>query len=436
MADLDRPLAIAVSGGVDSMALMHLVAAWRQQGGGAVHPPPLILTVDHGLRPASAEEALFVAGAARDLGFPHETLAWVGAKPASGIQDAARRARYDLLLGRLATDDQRRDLLLAHHREDQAETVLMRLARGSGVEGLSAMRPVDHRTVLRLEAPVREVQIRLRRPLLAVPKGRLVATLRARHVGWRDDPSNADIRFERVRLRRAQGELSDLGLTPENIARSARRLDQERAALHARARSIAAAHVSDHGGAFGEFRLPCGPDWLISDVVRILSRLLDVFGGEASGAQLSQIEALAERVLSPGAGASGRLTLGGCIVDIRDDTGRGRVLSLFRETRRTPLPSLLLQPGAGVFWDRRFYVSLAASAPVAVRVGPCDPAMAKGRPDGLPRLAVAGLPAVSTDAGMSLLWGQESGDVVWRWPPQHRAALRWQHGSDCGLETI
>lgn len=431
---LDRPLAIAVSGGVDSMALMHLVARWRADGGGAAHPPPLVLTVDHGLRAASAEEARFVAEAARRLGLDHETLAWTGAKPTSGIQDAARRARYELLLERLAAEAEPRDLLLAHHQEDQAETLLMRLARGSGIDGLSAMRLVERRVVVKLGAPVREVVVRLRRPLLETPKARLIASLRALGADWREDPTNADVRYERVRLRQSQAVLATLGLTLESLARSARRLGAERAVLIARAAEIAAVQISDHAGAYGEFALAPGGRCQPADAGRILARLIGVFGGAAPPAQLSQIEALVERVLAPSAAAEGRLTLGGCIIDIAGRQPEHRVVTMFREMGRGDLPAVVLQPGEGVFWDRRFYISLAGNAPGPTRIMP-SPVAAMAALTG-PRGHTAALPVVETAAGPVLLFGRTDLPVTCVWPMQHSCALSWREPDDFNPETI
>jgi tRNA(Ile)-lysidine synthase len=437
LAACDRPLAIAVSGGADSMALMHLLAAWRRQGGGNAHSPPLVLTVDHGLRPASADEAAFVAGVAQQLGFGHETLVWTGAKPTSGIQDAARRARYDLLLARLAAEARPRDLLLAHHQEDQAETLLMRLARGSGIDGLAGMRPLESRIAVVLEAPVREAVIRLRRPLLDVAKARLIATLQAIGASWREDPTNADLRYERVRLRRAQSMLAaDLGLTPAALARSARRLAAERVSLQQRTQAIAAGHVRDHGGVYGTLTLP-SPQYLPpADVVRLLARMLDIFGGAAPAAQLSQIETLAERVASPLPSAGGRLTLGGCLIDIRAGEGEAREVDVFREIGRASLPPVTVQPGEGLFWDRRFYISMAAGARTGAVIEPLPAGAGQARLLGVTVACLAGLPGVRSEDAIIPLFGGSKREIDCRWPMQHAAALRWQEPGDGTRETI
>src|SRR5690606_34220909 len=136
---------------------MHMVAGWakdteRSATLPAGTPPILVITVDHGLRRESADEAAWVGREAQRLGLAHVVLRWTGVKPRTGIQEAARAARYDLICEHVGRESlpEPRQVLLAHHLDDQAETVLMRLARGSGVDGLSGMREVEPRIWLRL----------------------------------------------------------------------------------------------------------------------------------------------------------------------------------------------------------------------------------------------------------------------------------------------
>lgn len=180
-------IAVAVSGGPDSLALAILADRWARARGGTAWA----LTVDHGLRPESAAESEIVGGWLAARRIPHAVLSWEGAKPATGIQEAARTARYRLLTAWCAARGCLH-LLLAHHREDQAETFLIRRRAGSGMDGLAGM------------AAVRELpHVRLVRPLLAVAKTRLVALLGAEGQDFLRDPSNANPIFERSRLRLA-----------------------------------------------------------------------------------------------------------------------------------------------------------------------------------------------------------------------------------------
>ena len=208
-------LVLAVSGGPDSTALLVLAARWAKRLKRA--PKLIAVTIDHGLRPEAAREAAMVKGLARRLGVPHRTLRWRGRKPQAGLQEAARYARYELL-AEVATRARLAHILTAHTLDDQAETVLFRLARGSGLFGLTGM---AHATPLPLNG-VREIF--LVRPLLHLPKARLVATLQAARIAYAEDPSNRDPRFTRARLRSLMPALAREGLDARGLARLAARL--------------------------------------------------------------------------------------------------------------------------------------------------------------------------------------------------------------------
>ena len=211
---------IAVSGGPDSTALLWLAARWR--AGRKNGPDILAITVDHGLRADSAREASAVKRLAQNLGIAHRTLRWRGAKPRTGIQEAARDARYGLIAA-AAKKAGTRHVLTAHTLDDQAETVLLRLLRGSGPAGLQAMTEI---------APYPgEPGLSLARPLLSVPKARLIATLRKAAIPFADDPSNRDPRHTRPRLREIMPQLAAEGLTAERLGVLARRLQRAEAAL-------------------------------------------------------------------------------------------------------------------------------------------------------------------------------------------------------------
>jgi tRNA(Ile)-lysidine synthase len=212
-------IVLAVSGGPDSTALLFLAARWRQARKRG--PKLLAVTVDHGLRAGSAAEAKQAARLARSLGVPHRILRWIGAKPRSGLQEKARMARYRLL-SEVAAKIGASHILTAHTLDDQAETVLMRLLRGSGPTGLSGM--------------ARETRfggLMLTRPVLEIPKARLLATLRRAKIPFIDDPSNSDPRFTRVRMRGLMPTLLEEGLDAKRLAVLARRLRRAEAALEA-----------------------------------------------------------------------------------------------------------------------------------------------------------------------------------------------------------
>ncbi len=352
-------LILAVSGGADSVALMHLIARWAKR-----RPDPrrsiVVATVDHGLRPDSRREAEWVGEAARALGLPHELLSWEGVKPETGVQDAARTARYRLLaeLAWRIAGSAPAAIVTAHTMDDQAETLLMRLARGSGIDGLTGM------------SASRELggaaHCRLERPLLAVSGARLEATLTARGIDWIEDPSNDSDRFERVRVRKAQHQLDAIGLTHDSVALSAKRLQRAREALEAGASALqAAAGLDLHGGMFASLDARIFQGGAEDLRVRALARLIAAFGGQSEPARLAKLEALVARLQDP---AFEGATLGGCIV-----ARHARDICVFREPGRAGLPQLELAPGAFALWDRRFRVAAAPElvAPVVVRaLGP------------------------------------------------------------------
>jgi tRNA(Ile)-lysidine synthase len=208
-------IVLAVSGGPDSTALLVLAARWAK---GLKRAPKLIaVTINHGLRPEAAGEAAVVKRLARQLGVTHRTLHWRGSKPRTGLQEAARYARYELLAQETARA-RFAHILTAHTLDDQAETVLFRLARGSGLFGLTGMARAA-------PLPLRGVrEIFLVRPLLHIPKARLIATLEAARIGYSDDPSNRDPRFTRARLRTLMPALAREGLDARGLARLAARL--------------------------------------------------------------------------------------------------------------------------------------------------------------------------------------------------------------------
>lgn len=215
-------LVIAASGGPDSTALLFLAARWVKRR--KMPPRLLAVTVDHGLRPEAAAEAASVKRLARRLGVPHRTVAWHGDKPKTGLQEAARLARYRLLM-HAAAQAGYSHVLTAHTLDDQAETVLFRLARGSGLTGLAGM------AMASLVPLGGNGETFIVRPLLHVPKARLIATLRSADIAYSDDPSNRDPRFTRARLRSLMPALAQEGLSAHGLARLATRMRRAEAAI-------------------------------------------------------------------------------------------------------------------------------------------------------------------------------------------------------------
>jgi tRNA(Ile)-lysidine synthase len=320
----DGRVILAVSGGADSTALMLLAQRWRSRR--AQGPDLVVTTVDHGLRPGSRDEAERVAALARALGLPHQLLTWTGAKPSTGIEVAAREARYALLVG-YAGQCGAAWLALAHTLDDQAETVLMRLAAGSAPAGLAGMRARETRA-----------GVSLLRPLLGIRKARLVATLQHAGIGWSEDPTNADEGFARARLRGARGALAREGLTPERLARLAQRMARYEDVVAGGAQ--AAREVIRHPerpARLNGAALAAVPEEL---ALRVLAaEIRDTVGGRDRGPQptrLHRLEALWSE-LRPAllAGHHAKRTLGGALITVEPD----RSVSITRAPPRRGKPS-------------------------------------------------------------------------------------------------
>lgn len=321
---------IGVSGGADSMALALLASDWAAAAGGAL----TALTVDHGLRPESAAEARRVAGWLAARGIAHRVLRWTGDKPHSGVQAAARAARYDLLT-RWCRRNGVLHLLLAHHRDDQAETFILRLARGSGPDGLACM-----------SAIAGTPWPRMIRPLLDMEPARLRAVLAARGQDWIEDPSNRDPAYTRVRIRAALAASGDGGPNTARLAETARRLGLARAALEAQTAGLLARAATIHPAGFCRLDaalLAAAPE----DIARRgLSRAITCIGGQSYAPRRERLDRLYRALVE------GRLrrprTLGGCLIAPRRD---GLLIAREPGAAAPPVP---LEPGVESVWDGRF----------------------------------------------------------------------------------
>lgn len=269
-------LLLAVSGGADSIALMHAAARWAR---GAARHTPAVATVDHGLRAGSREEAEGVAAAAASLGLPHHILSWTGRPSGLASQQAARRARYGLLAD-LARSLGADALLTAHTRDDQAETVLMRMAAGSGPAGLAGMAAAGRR----------EDGLLHLRPFLEIAKADLVAACHREGWALAEDPSNHDPRFERVRWRRLGPALAAEGLDANRLAALAARLRRWDEALDAAAEAASLRCLARTGDGHFTLDLTCllgEPDEV---AIRVLAGAVTT-AGPAVRPRLERLEA-------------------------------------------------------------------------------------------------------------------------------------------------
>jgi tRNA(Ile)-lysidine synthase len=379
-------IALAVSGGADSIALMRLAHAWAAWGIDA--PRFTVLTVDHGLRAAAASEAEWVKSQAAAFGLEHHTLVWEGAKPATGVQAKARAARYSLLCG-FCRERGIPAIATAHTADDQAETLLMRLRRGSGIDGLAGMAGRS-----RLNG------VDLLRPLLGVSRARLVAWLHAHGQHWVDDPSNDDDHYERVRVRRSLASARDgLGLSAQALALSAARLRRARDAIEEMTTRFLCGALIVHEAGYGEIALTALHEAPGEIALQSLGRMACIFGRPAGPLRMTKLEAVHALLRAGGRGA----TLGGCRFAIR----QGALLAV-REFGRMKGDAIPLRAGDAVLWDGRFTVAWphfdAACLPGAVTTeltlrslgsdGLTALARAGGNCGTVPRIAALALPSL------------------------------------------
>lgn len=348
---------VAVSGGPDSTALLLLLHDWAQRCPGVALQAA---SVDHGLRPQSGDEADHVAQLCHRLGIVHTTLRWKGDKPQTGVMAAARAARYRLLADHAKTFTaahacDRVAILTAHTQDDQAETFVMRLTRGAGVRGLSAMGP--------RRALATTPSIDLVRPLLGVPKARLIATLKRYDVDVVCDPTNVDEKFERTRVRNVLASLADVGVTAAAIARSAVRCgDADDAVAWATRQLLVNARVRTTAGVVTSLDTETVRQAPVLLRQRALVVLMALHGGDSSAPDLDDVERLARRLdrLEPL-----QATLGG----VRFDE-RGLQLRVGREQGRIDDRAKGISANARIVWDERFIISRSGPDDRDVRVLP------------------------------------------------------------------
>lgn len=350
LGPFERPpvVAAAVSGGSDSLALGLMLADWVARQGGRLH----VLSVDHGLRPEARAECAAVAR--RFAAMPccaAEVLSWSGPKPASGLQQAARAARYDLLTA-WCRERGILHLALGHTADDQAETVAMRRAHGSTELGLAAMPAILPRD-----------GVRLLRPLLGCGREDLRAWLRARGETWVEDPSNQAPRFERVRQRQA---IAAAG-AGSALAQEAWRLGQARDAEEREVARFLAVAATLHPEAYMSLARAAWRDAPAALRAAVLRRVLMAVGGHAYPPGPGPLAALSETAASAAAGEGGAAlgTLAGCILAWRGDR-----LILCREAgdiRDQPDAT----PGWSGHWDNRFALRVSAGiAPGGLSIRP------------------------------------------------------------------
>ncbi len=396
-------IAVAVSGGPDSLALAILLDTWARARGGSV----LGLSVDHGLRTESADEARWVGEVLRARGIDHAVLRWQGPKPEKVRQQQAREERYARLREHCAATGLLH-LAIAHQRQDRAETALLRLRGGSGLDGLAG---IAHQR----EMP----ELRLIRPLLNTPRARLKATLRANGLSWVSDPTNRNPDHLRVRLRRLRPVLDEAGLTVANVNAFAGLIGRARQRLEAAQNALLAGAVTLHPAGFARLD-PAAFAAAPSVVARgALTRVLLAVGGLVYPPRSERLDRL-QACLRDGLGR-GR-TLGGCRL-----VPRGGGWLVVREAGRAP--RFAVRAGERLVYDGRFELALAADAPDELAIGTLGEAGWAGVTAAAPRLRAHPLPPPARKALVGLFDGagvREVPDLGWRRAGARAALSAWQ----------
>jgi len=293
-----KQLAVACSGGGDSMALTLLAQEWAEQNGIEL----IAITVNHNLRAEAEAEAMQVGVWLAERNIKHVILTWQGEKPASNIQETARKERYRLMC-EFCKEQGIENLLVAHHLEDQAETFMLRLIRGSGVDGLAAMAKISTQNGLNII-----------RPLLGVQKASLLDYLQSKNQQYVNDPSNRNLAYDRIKVRKFLPELAKLGLSVERIAATAANMARAREYLDCETQEFIATNcefLQDRSVILQA--LPQSEEIAL----RVLAALLMQIGGSEVKPRLNSLQRVYQHISQD---KFKPITLGGCVFKYRKGT--------------------------------------------------------------------------------------------------------------------
>ncbi len=342
-------IAIAVSGGGDSMALALLASGWINDNGGNI----TALTVNHGLRKEAANEAIQVTKWLKTHDIAHKILTYSGDIPKSNIQEQARDIRYDLMTD-WCKDNNILHLLVAHNMEDQAETFLIRLQRGSGVDGLSAMSPISWKN-----------NVRILRPLLKISHDDLLDYLQAKNQEWIEDPSNKKNSYLRNRVRAFLANETDNKATIKRLCNTAENMSRAKAALETETTGnmVDIVHISPLGyGTISHSKFT-----KISEEIalRIISSLITTISGEDTKPRFEKLQNLYSAI-KHNHDIKG-LTLSGCKI-----YSKAGDLIITRELEKTESDVLLSQNNQNIIWDNRFSIDYAINSDDEIYIGKVD----------------------------------------------------------------
>ena len=365
----ERHVALAVSGGSDSMALLRLADQWSNET-----VKFSVLTVDHGLRPEAAAEAARVAEWCASLGLEHHKLRWEGTKPKTGLQAKARVARYDLLCD-WCKANQVNFLLTGHTMDDQAETVLMRQQRTDTAESLAGI----------WETTVWD-GVNVFRPLLGQSRADLRAYLTGLGQPWIEDPSNSDSRFERVRVRQILAQDGKPDLQKIELADIAERAGRAARALALATEQWINGQLTSYSEGFGAVPRAGFCELDPSLQRRVLQQLLLIYGA-GNRAEPGELDYLAKWIREHGIS---RRTLGGAMLACRQSS-----VLIGREWARISPDPVVIPDSGEILWDGRFLIKAPPKAQV-LAVGRLHGIV---RREDIPSFVQQSLPAVILEDG-------------------------------------
>lgn len=372
--------ALAVSGGADSLSMMVLAHQAQQKNLNFT-----VLSFNHNLRPEAANEARYVAKLAKQFGLPVKVLSWQPQNKLADVQAKARMARYEAMLAYCAR--QKLDgLILAHHLQDQAETFLQRLIRGSSVDGLSAMQAVSYLDKMPIGG-----QVPIVRPFLETDQAALHQCLTASGLQPVQDPSNSDNRFQRVLLRENRAFFDGLGLTAEKLAATASRLQPARAVLQQLTQEALNQHLQV--GACGQISFERAAFQALPQEIGIRF-LRQIFSHHQDYApRQARLEAIYQTICDPK--QHKRQTLAGLMCD-----SQPHQVIIYREPAAIDPTPIIVKAGQTAVWDRRFVVKVSKKMAANVRITPLGAEGAQALRDKgvklpkLPAKILHGLPCV------------------------------------------
>ncbi|MGL4427227.1 MAG: tRNA lysidine(34) synthetase TilS [Alphaproteobacteria bacterium] len=380
----EQRVAVAVSGGSDSLALLVLLKAWAEAKAKSL----VALIVDHRLRLQSSQEALQVLEWVEQLGIQGKILIWEGRKPLGGIQAKAREKRYELL-ATYCWKHGIRSLFLAHHQDDQLETFLLRQEKQSQPYGLACMSAVSQR-----------LGIRLVRPLLSFPKGRLLATLKKEGIPWVEDPSNQEMRFSRVRMRHHLATFS--AEQKQELLSEIQAFAINRHALENQVAACVQQGLQVFPQGYASLQLDVFKNFSPEVQSLVLKKILQACGGQKHFFKQQQMDLWIDKIL--GGGLKQVRTLGGCCLVEREG-----LMWFYRELALVQSPCLLSPEEDGTIsyiWDRRFYVELKTTTPLQLSYlgGAGVRALESEKLSCLEKRALASMPSLRLEG-----WGEEIG---------------------------